>query len=75
MLCDHFTDDDDLIQLCFDLQEYDLKYENLEGDIIKTKFISLISYFENRAILPALVDYCKEARKNISWDEVENSPA
>lgn len=74
LLCKYFTDNDDLIQLCFQLQEYDLNYENLEGDTIKTKFISLISHFEKRAILPVLVDYCKEARKEISWDEVEHEP-
>lgn len=73
LLLNHFANDDDLIQLCFDLQEHDLKYENLEGEILKTKFISLISHFDNRAILPVLVDYCKEARKQVSWDEVESS--
>lgn len=72
LLLNHFANDDDLILLCFALQEH-VKYENLEGDILKTKFISLIEHFENRAILPVLVDYCKEARKQVSWDEVESS--
>ena len=73
LLNKHFSNNDDLIQLCFDLQEHDLKYENLEGDVLKTKFISLIGHFENRGILPVLVDYCKKVRENISWDEVEDS--
>lgn len=72
LLNNHFSNNDDLIQLCFDLQEHELKYENLEGDVLKTKFISLISHFENRGILPILVDYCKKVRENISWDDVED---
>ena len=72
LLNKHFSNDD-LIQLCFDLQEHDLQYGNLEGDVLKTKFISLISHFENRGILQVLVDYCKKVRENVSWDEVEEA--
>ncbi|GJM41957.1 MAG: hypothetical protein DHS20C20_22390 [Ardenticatenaceae bacterium] len=58
--------------LCFDLEkDHGLKYENLKGEGLGDKVIALIQYFENRNSLPALLDYCKDARDNTPWDEVE----
>ncbi len=67
---DDAFNDKELRTLCFDLQDHDLEYDDLEGDAKDRKIIELIGHFERRGILKLLIDYCKEKRPNYSWDEV-----
>ena len=61
-------DDSEIQTLCFDLG---VKYESLSGDNLNDKVRELIEYFVRQGEIPRLISYCKEAKRNVPWEEIE----
>ncbi len=66
-------DMDGLRTLCFDLRKFDLDYENLKGDTLEAKVISLILHFERQGMLLELIKQCGKALpKDEFWSGYES---
>ncbi|MEM7797917.1 MAG: SUMF1/EgtB/PvdO family nonheme iron enzyme [Chloroflexota bacterium] len=55
---------DDMITLCFDLG---IDYENISGDIKRTKIENLIMQAGRSATLPLLIDWAKSEFPHLNW--------
>ncbi|MFN8475941.1 MAG: SIR2 family protein [Anaerolineae bacterium] len=67
---DHFNKDE-LDDLCFTyLGKYGIRYDDLPGDGLGAQARSLVELCERRNLLPQLVDACKKARPEVSWEDV-----
>ncbi len=71
-LIDQHFSDDELRQLCFDL---DVEYENLPGDTRIIKAQSLIQHCLRHNRLPDLGERCQALRPDASWPDVETLAA
>jgi len=53
--------------LCFDLDNYGVRFDDLAGETLRSKIESLIRFLERRGQLPALVTTCAQLRPNVDW--------
>ncbi|MFN8497244.1 MAG: SIR2 family protein [Anaerolineae bacterium] len=66
---DHFNRDE-LDDLCFTyLAKYGVRYDDLPGDGLGAQARALVELCERRNLLPQLVDACKRARPEVSWED------
>lgn len=63
---EHF-DLDELEELCFLLN---VPFEELAGETLTARVVSLITYCRRRSLLPALLQVCRQLRPLVSWPDV-----
>lgn len=56
--------------LCFDLGNFDVRFDDLAGETLRSKIESLIGFLERRGQLPVLVTTCVQLRPNVNWYEM-----